>query len=127
MDDVAVDVNAGDAERPEEIAFAAFVHTQAGQKQLRVEHCFVADARLTKHLGFEHELDELLRALALHHELAAFVVDDVGLLLARRKAGILHIVKLPASLLEQRPEFAAQFGVEFAGVGSQRLRHRQAV
>ena len=60
LDDVFVHINAGDAERPEKIALAAFVHADARQEQLGIQQGFVAEPRLLENLRFQQELDEFL-------------------------------------------------------------------
>src|SRR5215471_5829175 len=76
-----VDVSARNAQRPKKIAFAAFVHSQTRQEQFGVVDSLITEARFLENLRLEHEFDELLCALALDHELAALVENQVRLVL----------------------------------------------
>ena len=117
LDNRFVDVSARDAQRPEEIAFAALVHAQARQEQVGIQHRLIAEPRFLQDLGLQRKLDELLRPLALHHQLAALVKHHVGLLLLRgepRVRDLAEAVVMPLQPGAQR----GRLGIgELAGIG----------
>ncbi len=72
---LGVGEHAGDDERAEEVALAAFVDAEVGFELVRLQHLLVAESGLAKHFGFEREAHEVLSALALHQHLRAFLID----------------------------------------------------
>ena len=88
FDHIGVDVDACDAEGPEEIALAAFVDSDAGIEEFGLQGGLVAKLRFLEHEGFEFELDEFGGFLALDDEFAAFVENDVEIGPVGGKAGV---------------------------------------
>ena len=82
---------AGD-EGAEDVALAAFVGAHVGGVERGVEGLFVAEGGLLEHQRLEREEDEVLRLLALHHQLARGVEHDgeLGALERERGVGRLH-------------------------------------
>ena len=62
-----------------------------GSEQFGIQNSFVAQFRLFEDLRFEQELDEFLRALALHHQFAALVKNHVGFFGFEREPRIRHL------------------------------------
>lgn len=77
IEDAGIDIDTGDAEGPEEIAFAGFVDSDAGVEALGIEGVLIAEAGLLEDGGFEGELDEFLGTLALDEEFEGFVEGDL--------------------------------------------------
>ena len=91
-----IHISSRDAQGPEEISFAAFVHAQPRQQQFRIQNRFITKPRLLQNARFQHELDKILRALALHHQLAAFVKHDIDFLLLRNEPRVRRLAKFIA-------------------------------
>ena len=122
VNDVFVHINARDAERPEEIALAAFVHADARQEQFGIQNGFVAEPDLLENLRLQHELDKFRRALALHDQLAALVKNNVRLVRFKRKPRIRHLAGLPIARRQRGPQRRRLFVGQLASVDGQRLQ-----
>ena len=120
-DDFFVHINARDAQRPEEIALAAFVHADARQEQVGIQNGFVAELGLLENLRLQHELDKFRRALALHHQLAALVKHDVRLVRLEREPRIRHFARLPVARLQRGQQRRRLFVGQLASVDGERL------
>ena len=69
------------------------------RKTFRVEFLLVAEPGLAEDLGFQPELDEIFRLLALHEHLGAFDVDgEVELALLRGVEGVRLFDELPTPI-----------------------------
>jgi len=116
-----VDVNARNAQRPEKIPLAAFIHADAGREQFGIQNSLVAEFDFLEDFRLQDKFDKLLRALALHNQLAAFVEDDVGLFLLARKPRVGHLAKFEI-IAAQVFLKGGRLGVgQFASVDGQRL------
>src|ERR1044072_5077914 len=73
--DRSIDVDAGNDQRPEEIALPAFIDSEMRFEHFRRMHLLVAELRLLKNLGLELELNELLDPLALQQDLWPFLIN----------------------------------------------------
>ena len=107
LDDSLIDVNAGNAKRPKEIAFAALVHAQARQQQVGIQDGLVAEPGFLQDFGLQRKLDELLRPLPLHHQLAALIKHHIGLLLFGGEPGVRNLAKPPGMSCNQVRRAAA--------------------
>ena len=104
---VSLMINAGNAQRPEKIALAAFVHADARREQFRIQNGFVAQFGLLQDFRLQHEFNKILRALALHHQLAALVKNDVCLLLLARETRVRHVAEFEITAAQMLLERAA--------------------
>ena len=91
-----IHISPRDAQGPEEISFAAFVHAQPRQQQFRIQNCFITKPRLFQNARFQHKLDKILGPLALDHQLAALVKHDIDLLLLRGEPRVRRLAKFIA-------------------------------
>ncbi len=73
--DPAVDVNARDDERAEEIALAALVDPEVGREHFRRMHLLVSELRLAQNFRFKLKLHELLDSFPLQQHLGPLLVD----------------------------------------------------
>src|SRR4029077_14697593 len=102
--DSRVDVNARDHQRPEEIAFAAFVDAEVRLEHFRRVHLFIAQFCFAKDFRFQLELDELFYSPALNQNFGSlFINRDRQLVLLSKKDGVRLGGELEAELLEQMP------------------------
>ena len=85
--DGVVRVGAGDDERTEKIALAAFIDAEVRGEAFGVVEVLVAEAGFAEDFGFQGELDEVCGLLALDHRLGAFFIDGHG------QAGFLPEIK----------------------------------
>ncbi len=120
-----VDVNSRNANGPEEIALARFVHAEAREQQIGIQHFLVAELHLFENFRLKHELDELLRPLPLHDELAAFVENDVQLVLRAGETRVRHFAKLETVRLQMLAQRRRLRVGQFAGVDRQRFHFRE--
>jgi hypothetical protein len=116
-----VGVGAGDDQRTEEVALAAFVDPEVRGEALGVVEIFVTKPRLPEDGGFEGELDEFLGLFALDHGFGAFLVDGHG------ESGLLGEVEgvgagfeFEILLLENAAKGGGLVGGERHGVGAER-------
>jgi len=71
---IGIDIDAGDDERTEKVAFAAFVDPEMGFVEFGLEDFFIAKPRLAENLRFEEELDKMFRPFALDESFGALLV-----------------------------------------------------
>ena len=76
--DAGVDINAGNDQRAEEIALAAFVDAEVRLEPLGVVDFLVAEPGFAEHLRLEGEFHEFLGAFPLDDDLWAFFVNGEG-------------------------------------------------
>ena len=97
---IAVDENARDDQRPEEIALAAFVDAEVRLEHLGIVYLVVAKLRFADDFRLDGELDEFLRALALHQQLARGVGVDGEFLFLRAVERVGYLAKRESLFLE---------------------------
>ena len=119
FDDPLVDVNAGDAEGSEEVAFAAFIDAEAGEQKFGVEDGLVAEGDFLEDEGFEGELDKFTGALALDDEFAALIKDDADTGFGGGEEGVGNFPELKAFGIEPSTQGVGLCGDERAGIGGQ--------
>src|SRR5438046_10481453 len=71
----AIDIYSGNHQRPEKIAFPAFIYAEVRLEHFRRVHFLIAQPRLAQDFWLELKLHELFRALALHKHLWAFFIN----------------------------------------------------
>ena len=121
---VPVGDNARRNERPEEVALAAFVYARVELVPFGVEGFVVAELRKARDFGFEDELDEVFRALALNHDLPRRIRHNVHVGALVRELRVVDRKRRPEVLVKPRIELFRLFvgnrdGVEgflFGGV-----------
>ena len=120
--DAAIRVAAGDDQRPEEIALAAFVDAEVRREHLGIVHFLVAELRLAEHLGLQAKRHEFLRPLPLQHDLRPLLVDRHVQFVLRR---VEERVRLRLEFVAVRHEHGAQLlrlrGRERRGVERERF------
>ena len=121
-----VHINTGDAQRPEEIALAAFVHTQSRQEHFGIQDFLVTHFRLLEDLGFKHKLDELLSPLPLQYQLAALVKNHVQLFLGGGEPRVGHIAEHIIMLLQMIAQQRGLGVVQFASMARDRFHNGQS-
>ena len=94
-------------------------------EQRRVVDGLVAELGRADHLGLQHELDERLRALALHDDLARFVEGDVVVRLGAAEPGVGHVAELVAAADDLLERVGLGWG-ELRGVEGHRGRPPRA-
>nr|ABZ08471.1 hypothetical protein ALOHA_HF4000APKG3D20ctg1g19 [uncultured marine microorganism HF4000_APKG3D20] len=115
-DHVAVGNDTGRHHGPEEVALAAFVEAGMRLEPLRIVHLLVAKEKFPGDLGFQYVLDEILGSPALDDQLSAGITNNVQLLSLVGEISILHLVRKPASRLQEKTEFLHLLIVELDGI-----------
>src|SRR5204863_9613724 len=73
--DLAIDINARDDQRPEEIALPAFVDPEMRFEHFRRMHFLVTELRLLENFRLQLELDELLDSLPLQQYFRPLLIN----------------------------------------------------
>ena len=118
--DCAIGKDAGDHERPEEIALAAFVDAEMRLEHFRRMHFLITEPRFAENLRLQFETDEILDALALQEHLGSFFVNrDAQFILLGEKERVGLRRKIETGFLEQAPQRLDLLPRQQCGVGGE--------
>ena len=117
--DLAIHVNAGDHQRPEEIPLAAFIDPEMRLEHFRRVDFFVAELRFLEDLRLDLELDEFLDPLPLQQELRPlFVNRDTELVFLREEKRVWPLGEFETEIAKQSAKLRRLFSCERVSVGS---------